>query len=708
MRQVKFLPTLPSLLAEKDKPLIHRDLSWLQFNERVLAEAKLSSLPLLERVKFLAISSSNLDEFFMIRFPSFLRAKRSVGDTTRRTTQLRQMLRIRTTLLENVAKFIDQQQETLDLLTQELVHHNIQIARQPRPGTTSHDLASKIFYEKIFPHLGAPDQFSVALLTTLENMQIGILLPQQMWLRLPKSIPGVFIEEDLASSSVYCFFLDDLLLTFLAESLNLKGEIGFIKVTRDGDVSVELTEEDSESIPDMVKGGVLRRDQGRASRLQWGGEVSSSVLDHAITVLNLKEDQILPTPGTFYLHGLWALLRQPSSILNTPRLQHPALIPMLPEPFRQLNTIFEALKKQDYLLHHPYDAFEGFVSWMRAAVSDPAVEMIEQTVYRIDATSPILELLKEAAKTKKVRVCIELRARFDELNNLQLADELRKAGAEVFFGFGKLKLHAKIALITRKEGTALRHYTHLSTGNYNASTARQYTDVSILTADVAIGEDARKFFDAIARSEVPKDLSTLVVAPTGLHRIMLRHIDTEVTAARNGKPAKIVAKVNALVDEQLIEKLYDASCAGVQIDLIVRGACSLIPGVKGLSENIRVISIVDRFLEHSRIYYFGSTKELYFSSADWMPRNFFSRLEIAFPVKDPRVFEFIEQTILPAYLNDSVKAQVLTSAGSWKKKNSRGKTQAVQAQQYFEALSKAEYAGTPLAHGYVPLKKEII
>jgi polyphosphate kinase len=696
MRHVKFLPTLPSLLVERDKPFIHRDLSWLQFNERVLAEARLSSLPLLERVKFLAITSSNLDEFFMIRFPSFLRAKRTFGDTTRRTTQLRQMLKIRSTLLENVTKFIDQQLETLEVLTQELTHHNIHIVRHPQQGSVSYDIGRKIFYEKIVPHLGAPEQFSVTLLTTLENLQLGVLLPQQMWLRLPKSIPGIFIEEDTTSSSIYCYFLDDLILTFLAESLNLKGEIGLFKVTRDGDVSVVLTEEDSESIPDIVRGGVLRRDQARASRLQFGGAISDAILDQAITVLNLKEDQILPTPGTFYLHALWALLRHPSAILNTQKLQYAPLVPVLPQPFQQLHTIFEALKNRDYLLHHPYDAFEGFVSWMRAAVADPDVVMIEQTVYRIDATSSILELLKEAAKTKKVRVCIELRARFDELNNLQLADELRKVGAEVIFGFGKLKLHAKVALITRKEGTEYRRYTHLSTGNYNASTARMYTDMSILTADASIGDDARKFFDAIARGEVPKDLKTLVVAPTGLHRIMLQHIDTEVAAARDGKAARIVAKVNALVDEQLIEKLYDASCAGVQIDLIVRGACSLIPGVKGLSENIRVVSIVDRYLEHSRIYYFGSTKQLYLSSADWMPRNFFSRLEIAFPVKDQRVFEFIEQTVLPAYLNDTTKAQVLTNTGSWKKKNTRSKNQAIHAQLYFETLSKGEYVGTPL------------
>jgi polyphosphate kinase len=313
-----------------------------------------------------------------------------------------------------------------------------------------------------------------------------------------------------------------------------------------------------------------------------------------------------------------------------------------------------------------------------------------------------------------VGVIIELRARFDELNNLSLADELRKAGVEVAFGFGKLKLHAKVALVTRVEPDGpekgLRKlYTHLSTGNYNAQTARTYTDLAILTANPEIGSDARHFFDSVWEGEVPTAFRQLVSAPTKLHKLLLAQIQAETAAARAGRKARIVAKVNALVDPLVIDALYEASRAGVRVDLIVRGACSLIPGVKGLSEHIRVVSVVDRFLEHSRIYFFGDSRQLYLSSADWMPRNFFSRLEIAFPVQDSRLRRYIEEIIIPAYLADTVKARELTPQGTWKK---RGMTQVrgvlggatesvfgkkpIRSQWLFQELAARNYKGTPL------------
>jgi polyphosphate kinase len=325
--------------------------------------------------------------------------------------------------------------------------------------------------------------------------------------------------------------------------------------------------------------------------------------------------------------------------------------------------------------------------------------MIEQTVYRMDAVSPVIKALKKAASKKIVRVIIELRARFDELNNLRLADELRSAGVEVAFGFGRLKLHAKVALITRKVDGQTRLYTHLSTGNYNAATSRQYTDLAILTANQEMGRDARHFFDKVWNAEVPNSFKQLVSAPSRLHRKLIQLIEAETEAARKGQKGRIVAKVNALVDKAVIEKLYQASTAGVQVDLIVRGACSLVPGVQGLSENIRVISVVDRFLEHSRLYYFQSSQVMYLSSADWMPRNFFSRLELAFPILDPLIYRYIVEILIPTYLSDTAKAKELTPIGTWKKRapvRVKGQRGSIRSQFVFALLAENDYRGTPL------------
>jgi polyphosphate kinase len=507
--------------------------------------------------------------------------------------------------------------------------------------------------------------------------------------------------KDTESGAVFAFFLDDLLLAHLPESFGTRGAAGLVRVTRDGDFTVDLEEEDTESIPDVVRSGLGGRERGRPVRLQFHGDVTQQQLTALMNALRLVTGQVLPAPGSLCLQGLWVLVSQISEeVIAGSHLRHQPLVSTVPRPLRKPETIFDRLKKDDFLLHHPYDSFDAFVAWIRAACVDPQVTMIEQTVYRMDAVSPLIEALKEAASRKKVRVIIELRARFDELNNLRLADELRAAGVEVSFGFGKLKLHAKVALITRKEEEGERLYTHLSTGNYNAATARQYTDLAILTAHPEIGLDARAFFDKVFKGEVPTSFRQLVAAPGRLHRKLVGLIQAEKAAAEAGHPARIVAKVNALVDEAVIEQLYLASGAGVRIDLIVRGACSLIPGVKGLSENIRVISVVDRLLEHSRLYYFGHTRALYLSSADWMPRNFFSRLELAFPILDPLVFRYIEEEIIPAYLSDTVKAKELTSVGTWKKRTVRGgpgrKHVLVRSQGRFESLAREEYRGTSL------------
>jgi len=698
MFRIKLLPTLPSLLSAPERPLIHRDLSWLQFNERVLDEARASSLnPLLERVKYLAITSSNLDEFFMIRLAS-------LGKTIRSNARyrpinmsvVRRLEAIRDSLLENVAKFGAKQAEVLDSLIPELAASNIFIVRKASESPETAELGKKAFEKEIFGKLAPPETFSVQKLNDLKNLSVGLIFPGGLWFRIPRNLPSMLSHEE--KGKVYFFFLDDLLATCLGPHFGIRGEPGMVRLTRDADFTADLEEEDPASIPDIVRTGIGGRERGAPVRLQYNGTFPQGFLDQARTALKLTTGQILPAPHTFYLQALWTVVKStPEKIAAKPGLRHPALKSHQPKAFLDTNTsIFDKIKQHDFMLHHPYDSFDAFVSFIEAAANDPSVIQIEQTVYRVDAQSPLLKILKEASARKKVRVIIELRARFDEVNNLKLADELRRAGAEVTYGFGQLKLHAKVALVTRREPGGLRHYTHLSTGNYNATTAKMYTDLAILTAHPEIGADARIFFDAAFQGEIPQGFKHLVSAPTRMHRRLLNHIQQETTAARDGKKTRIVAKVNALVDTGVVEALYGASRAGVQVDLIVRGACSLIPGVKGLSENIRVISVVDRFLEHSRIYYFESQRAMYLSSADWMPRNFFSRLEIAFPVLDPKIYAFIRDVLLPTYLSDNIKARELTHQGTWKRRSAKTGAVTIRSQAEFEKLAGRDYSGTPL------------
>lgn len=694
MIRVKFLPTLPSLLAEPSVPLIHRDLSWLQFNDRVLAEARQASNPLCERVKFLSISASNLDEFFMIRFASLAR---SLAGAIRKeeTQRIKRLTHIRSSILENVAKFGARQVEALDLLASELQAEKIRIVGESPEYNEKHPafaLGRALFEEAVLPKLDPPEGFTSAKLHQLENLQLAVLFPSQIWFKIPKSLPPVLWNQDPETGIIHAFFLDHLLAAHLGSAFRIVEMPGIIRLTRDGDFNLDLEEEDTESIPDAVRSSLGTREKGRPVRLQYSGNLSEDLLTQCGSILKLDQQQILPDPRTACLHGLWPFVRQlPQERQEKTGLFHPPLKSHVPKPFQKPETLFKALQERDYLLHHPYDSFDSYVAWIHAACADPDVAMIEQTVYRMDVLSPVIEALKSVARKKKVRVIIELRARFDELNNLALTEELRKAGVEVTFGFGKLKLHAKIALVTRNENGTHRLYTHLSTGNYNATTARQYTDLAILTANADIGQDARAFFDAVTQGKTPTQFQKLVPAPGKLHRRILTHIENEIKAAKAGQQARIVAKVNALVDEGVIESLYRASMAGIRVDLIVRGACSLVPGVKGLSENIRVISVVDRFLEHSRIYYFGSSKTIYLSSADWMQRNFFSRLEIAFPVLDPRIYSYLEQVIIPAYVADTAKARELTPQGTWKKRPVQfGKPQ-IRSQFFFAMLAENEY-----------------
>ncbi|MBC7385306.1 MAG: polyphosphate kinase 1 [Cryobacterium sp.] len=709
-QKLGFLPTLPSLLIAPGIPIIHRDLSWLQFNERVLNEAREQSNPVLERVKFLAISQSNLDEFFMIRYASLARSIQTLSRTNPEKAE--RTSEIRDSVLESVAQFTGRQADTLELLAAELDTKGIQVVRGANPGESGFFAGETVFREQILPLLTVPAPFRFSELIDLENLQSAVIFKNDRWTKLPKSMPGVYLAPH--DAGVFVFFLDDLVLTHLDPSF---GAVGILRLTKDGDFSIDLEEEDPENIPDVVRSGIGKRDKGRAVRLQYFGAFEDAFFTEALRTLKLQPGQLMTAAGSLFLQSLWTMVNQcPESVMAAhPHLKNAPLESRIPRLFERSEEIFEEIRHADILLHHPYDSFDAFVKYLQMACVDPQVRSIEQTVYRMDALSPMIDSLKTAAKTKKVVVVIELRARFDELNNLRLADDLKKAGVEVHFGFGKLKLHAKIVLITREEKDATGvlnevQYTHISTGNYNAATARLYTDLAVFTAHKEVGADARLFFDAVVQEQVPSSFKYFVAAPTRLHRRLIAHIEQEARAAKAGNKARIVAKVNALVDLEVIDKLYQASQAGVQIDLIVRGACSLIPGIQGLSENIRVISVVDRFLEHSRIYYFANARAIYLCSADWMPRNFFSRLELAFKISDPFVYRYIEEVVIPIFLSDVVKARELTPLGTWKKRTVTGakanfspflknlfKGLPLRSQFLFEELARRGYAGTPLA-----------
>lgn len=693
------------LVSDPQCPIVHRDLSWTLFNQRVLQEARDPGNPPLERLKFLAITASNLDEFFMIRFASV--GRNMERNLSKDTQEAKRFELIGQNILNSVRDFGDEQAEVFAALKLALEEHGVRLVRSPVPGTEDYDRAKEVFEKELLPRLPAPEPFTPAQATQLQNLDMAALISDNLWFRIPRSLPAVLHHHDDAANVTRYFMLDDLLQNFLPSALQSAAVPLLVRVTRDGDIPLDLEEGDPESIPDAIRTGLKRRDGGRPMRLQVlagpdGAHPKSpfEAIDGIARTLKVPLEQILPEKVSLLLHGLWTVVHDTQTRRGEkqPGLTHPPLKGFVPETLAVKDpSLFEKLKARDILLHHPYDSFDSYVSWIQTACEDPQVTMIEQTVYRMDTISPLMDALKAAAHKKRIRVVIELRARFDEFNNLKLTEDLRQAGAEVAFGFGKLKLHAKVALITRMENSVERRYTHLSTGNYKASTAKQYTDMAVFTSHEGVGADARRFFDAVWESKVPGQFQYLVHAPARLHRRLLAHIKAETQAARKGKPARIFAKVNALIDEAVVKQLYEASQAGVQIDLVVRGACSLVPGIKGLSENIRVRSIIDRFLEHSRLYYFESSGAIYLSSADWMPRNFFSRLELAFPVLSARLHNYIRDVVIPIYLQDNVRAWHLDERGQWSRPAAAAGVAAHRAQFAFAQLAARSYEGTVLS-----------
>ncbi|MFN0204698.1 MAG: polyphosphate kinase 1 [Planctomycetota bacterium] len=652
---------------------LNRELSWIAFNRRVLEEATDPQNPLLERLRFLAITASNLDEFFEIRVAGLKRqVEARVGDLSNDgLSASRQLDEIKKACTKLVS---DQYNTWTEHLCPALAEAGIRIL-----FADELDAAQKTWVEKYF------DDVVVAVLTPLaidpahpfpqllsKSLNLAVLLKPagkrgaanrfaivQIPRVLPRlvRIPGDGVTRDYILQK-------ELVRMHLARLFPGHQVIdGYaFRVTRNADLDV--TEDEAGDLLQTIENKLRRRRKAEPVRLEVSHRAPAEVIDKLATRLNLSRDDVYIADGPVNLTRLAEII----DLENRPDLKWPAYSPSMPVLFDEANTTFDRLAKGDVLLHHPYDSFQPVIDFLEAAANDPAVLAIKMTLYRTSGDSPVLRALMSAAEAgKQVTVLVEVKARFDEENNIRWARALEDQGVHVVYGLVGLKTHCKIILVVRKEGAGAVRYCHLGTGNYNPTTARVYTDLGLFTKNEDLGRDVSDLFNLLTGYAQPGTFRKILVAPFNLHESTVSRIRRERDHAAQGKPARIIAKMNALVDQPVIDALYEASCAGVKIDLVVRGICCLRPGMPGLSENITVRSIVDRFLEHSRIFIFenGGEREAWLGSADWMPRNFFGRIEVVFPVLDPAHRERIIDEILGIYLKDNARARILQSDASW-------------------------------------------
>ncbi|MCC7087279.1 MAG: polyphosphate kinase 1 [Pirellulales bacterium] len=659
---------------------INRELSWLEFNGRVLEEAEDPQTPLIERVKFLAIFSANLDEFFMVRVaglreqafgdgapqdysPDGLRAVQQLQRITKRTQELvtgqyrcwneavRPALAGQGIRLLGPHELSDEQRMAVDRFFRErampiLTPMAVDPAH-PSPRYHNRGLYLAAMLERR-RGLGPKQLFAV--------VQVPQVLPRLV--PLGQGDDGQFILlEDVVSAKLPELFGGFEVLSWTT-----------FRITRDSDI--DLLEQESDDMLRLIEDRLKTRQRGEAVRLEVaaGGseELSRMIIDEEAIRDNTPEgySEVYRIPGPLDLSAIMELAKLP----GREPLRDPPFSPQMPRGLRRRDDLFATIARRDILLHHPYDSFDAVVDFVIKAANDPKVQAIKQTLYRTSGDSPITRALIQAADNgKHVTALVELKARFDEANNVSWARQLERAGVHVVFGFLDWKTHCKLSLVVRQEGNTLRRYVHLGTGNYNPTTALLYTDLGLFTADDDIATDATALFNLLTGYSQGHPWRKLIIAPTDLHRRTLQLIEEQTERAKDGKPSRIFAKLNAIVDHRVIESLYRASQAGVPIDLVDRGVCCLRPGVPGISENIRVRSIVDRFLEHSRIYVFGPDSEakVFLSSADWMPRNFYRRVEVMFPIEQADLRDRILREIVPAYLMDNVKARVLHPDGAF-------------------------------------------
>jgi len=697
----------PSVVATTDVPIardfsdpvnfINRELSWLEFNRRVLEEAQDATQPLIERVKFLTIFSSNLDEFFEIRVAGIKQQIESetsdVGPDGLSPTET--FNSIRRVVSELVAtQYALWNAEVLP----QLAKNGIRVREVSHLNAKRAAWAHRYFQKEVFPMLTPLAVDASHPFPQLLNKSHNLLVrakaqrggePLHAIVQVPRVVPRLIAmprgkDADEPWDYIYLASLIKQHTDELFPGLILEGVHAF-RVTRNSDLYID--EEEAENLLRTIEQELRRSRRGDAVRLEVEADCPKDFRDLLLEFFELTEADVYKVDGPLSMTHLAPLISNDAFAKLKDRPFQPGRDPALPPHA----DIFEVLRRQDILLHHPYDSFDPIVDLIEEAAQDPQVLAIKITLYRTGGDSPIVAALIDAANAgKQVTAIVELRARFDEAVNIQWARRLEEAGAHVIYGVVGLKTHCKMLLVVRRDADRIRHYVHLGTGNYNPRTARIYTDWSFLTTEPQLTEEVGIVFNTITGLAAYPGLKKLMVAPFDMKQRLIGFIERERDHARAGKPARIIAKLNSLVDQEVIEKLYEASCAEVTIDLIVRGICCLRPKIPGLSENIRVISIVGRFLEHSRIYYFANagTPEVFLSSADWMPRNFLRRVEVAFPIENPALRENIINEVLPRFLNDRVKARELQPSGSYRRLKPEGPEPSAQAQWHFRERSR--------------------
>jgi polyphosphate kinase len=661
---------------------VNRELSWLEFNRRVLEEAESPDVPLLERVKFLSIFSSNLDEFFMVRVSGLREQAFEDGAPQDYSPDgmrpIQQLERIATRTKELVAA---QYRCWNEQIVPQLAEQKIRILHPSQLAPEHHAVLDKFFNERAYPILTpmavdpahpSPRFHNRGLYLAARLRRHSGLGPKNLLgvVQLPQVLPRL-VTLAQGEEQLY-ILLEDAVSIRLAELFGGSEVVNhtYFRITRDSDI--ELLEQESDDMLQTIEDRLKARQRGQAVRLEVSADGDEELIREIVEPEAVREatstdaySEVYRIPGPIDLTALMELLKMP----GREHLRDAPFTPQTPRGRAQRGKedLFAAIRRHDILLHHPYDAFDAVVEFVSRAANDPHVLAIKQTLYRTSGDSPVTRALIQAAENgKHVTALVELKARFDEENNVGWARKLERAGVHVVFGFLDLKTHCKLSLIVRQEGQAIRRYVHLGTGNYNPNTALIYTDLGLFTADEDVTADASALFNLLTGYSQGHNWRKLVVAPTDLHRRTVELIDEQTRRAKEGLPSRIYAKLNSLVDYRVIEALYRAGQAGVPVDLIVRGICGLRPGIPGFSENIRVRSIVDRFLEHSRIYVFGPEEDcrIYLASADWMPRNFYRRVEVMFPVEAPDLRDRILHEIMPAYLRDNVKARIVLPDGT--------------------------------------------
>lgn len=695
-------------------PYNNRELSWIDFNKRVLEEATKKDNPIMERCNFLSITASNLDEFFMVRVAGVLdqihhgvKSKDASGLTPNE---------VMSRLSEKIHDFAKKQYTCYNRsIIPSLRANGITFKNIDELDGNQKAFIDEYFHKVAFPVLTpmavdtsrpfpllANKSLNIALrLTNAKNeeffavVQVPSILPR--FLELPSHECRAFILLE----KVIAAYLNELF-----ELYNIK-EYDAFRITRDSDLDID---EDTEDLMAEIKKSIRKRKRGVPVRLEFSKKCNKEIRNFLINALEVSEDEIYFQRGPLDL----TFLSKFAHIEGCENLCFEPIVPVNPPAeFCGYDNIFKAIREKDRLVHHPYESFDVVVNFVKKAAVDPKVLAIKQTLYRVSGNSPIVAaLIKACENGKQVTVLVELKARFDEENNIQWANKLEKAGCHVIYGLTGLKTHCKICLVVRRDDDGIRRYLHMGTGNYNDSTARFYTDIGMFTCREEYGIDASSLFNVLTGYSFPPEYNKFIVAPHGMRTFFEAMIINETQNAKLGLNAKITAKVNSLVDPKIISLLYDASNAGVKVDLVVRGICCLVPGVKGFSENIRVISVVGQLLEHSRIFIFenNGNPQYYMGSADWMPRNLDKRVELVFPVEDEDIKERV-QGIMNIMFKDTVNARKQHSDMTYTFVDKRGKKR-LNCQKYFSkhALKeqknamKADYAktvGTPI----VPIKK---